>query len=271
MYNKQEESVRDSQKIIGSYRLGPGGKLEKCDKVELQEGQIIWLNGYGQSEHWHERKVVFKREQSRFGVMYHAVNIDQDPPVISRHEAATIRPVDQIFGIGTYYTPGDMFEGSHQELDRMIFAALEQEKRVNDKLSAERQRIKDLEEAGKKVWDEMVKAGAVTLVVADREEDRSDIMTDYFASVTAESVILGASKTTRNNFKELRKFAAQSSVPEIEALATAPTMFEHRENYTGGAGYYLGENRHSGWKIRKTFPYGNYLQALGKELIKKKG
>jgi hypothetical protein len=32
--------------------------------------------------------------------------------------------VDKIFGIGIYYTPGEMFEGCHQELDRKIFKAL---------------------------------------------------------------------------------------------------------------------------------------------------
>lgn len=253
-------------KVSGPYRIGASGQLEKCERVELEEGQIIWLNGYGQDRHYHDRKIVFKREQSRFGVMYHAVNIDQDPPVISRHEAATIRPVDRIFGIGTYYMPGDMYEGTHQDLDRRIFAALEHENRVNDERNAERQRAKELEDAGQKVWDEMAKDGAVSLVVADREEDRSDIMTDYFGSVTAESVILGFSKTTRNNFKELRKFAAQSSIPEIAVLATAPAEFEHRENYTGGAGYYLGENRYSGWQIRKVAPHGEHLKELGKAL-----
>jgi hypothetical protein len=117
-----------SVSISGHFRLGVGGKLEKSEKVELQEGQIIWRNGYGQSEHWHERKVVFKREETRYGAIYHAVNIDVDPPVISRHEAATIRTVDNIFGIGIYFTPGEMFEGSQEELDRIISEAIENQR-----------------------------------------------------------------------------------------------------------------------------------------------
>ncbi|NTV25923.1 MAG: hypothetical protein HGB01_06900 [Chlorobiaceae bacterium] len=251
--------------ISGPYRIGASGNLEKCEKVELQEGQIIWLNGYGQSEHWHERKVVFKREETRYGAIYHAVNIDVDPPVISRYEAFTIRPVDQIFGIGTYYTPGEMFEGSHQELDQMIFKALEHQRQEAERRNAEADRLKALEEAGKKVWAKMEVAGAKSLIVAELKEDRSDLMTDYFHSVTVKTVILGTSKTNRNNFKELRKLAAQSSIPEIQVLATAVPEHEHRENYSGGAGYYLGESNYSGWIIRKVPPYREYLQELGKE------
>ena len=251
--------------ISGPLRMGPGGKFEKCERVELEEGQIIWLNGYGQSEYHHERKVVFKREETRFGVMYHAVNIDSEPPVISRHEAFTIRPVDQIFGIGIYYTPGEKFDGSHQDLDRMIFKAMAHEQKVKEERESEQRRTRELEEAGKKVWEEMAKTGAVSLIVAELIEDRSDSMTDYFHSVAVKTVILGTSKTNRNNFRELRKLAAQSSNPEIAALAAAPEEYEHRENYSGGAGYYLGEHRHSGWQLKKVMPYCNYLQVLGND------
>ncbi len=249
------------------YWIGSSRKLEPSKKAELEMGQIIWQNGYGQSKHSHERKIVFKQETKSFGVMYHAVNIDQEPPVISRHEAFAIRPEDQIFGIGTYYTPGDMFQGSKEELDQLIKAAVEHERKERDLREAEMQRTKELEEAGKKVWAEMEKEGAVSLIVAELKEDRSDMMTDYFASVTARTVILGTSKHNRNNFKELRKLAATSSIPDIAELATAPAEYEHRENYSMGAGYYLGKNRNSGWQIRKSPAYCDCLQALGKIAI----
>jgi hypothetical protein len=93
--------------------------------------------------------------------------------------------------------------------------------------------------------------GAKSLIVAELKEDRSDLMTDYFHSVTLTTVILGPSKSGRNSFKELRKLASLSNVQEIAALAMAIEKYEHRENYTGGARYYLGENRYSGWQIRK--------------------
>jgi hypothetical protein len=252
---------------VKMYRLGPSGKLEPCKRAELEIGQIIWLNGYGQSLHSHDRKVVFRHETTQFGVILHAVNIDQNPPMISRHEAYTIRPEDQIFGIGTYYTLGDMYQGTKEELDQLIKAAVEHERQEMDKREAEMKRATEQEEAGKKVWEEMQKEGAVSLIVAELKEDRSDLMTDYFASVTARTVILGTSKSNRNNFKELRKLAATSSIPEIAELAIAPDNFEHRENYSMGAGYYLGKQRNSGWQIKKVYPYCDYLRELGKTAI----
>jgi hypothetical protein len=80
---------------------------------------------------------------------------------------------------------------------------------------------------------------------------------------------LGFSKTERDNFKEMRKFAAH--FPETAHLATVPTVNrngdaktetnaswwypadEHREKYSMGAGYYLkSTGRYStGWTVRK--------------------
>ena len=248
------------------YRFGSSGTLEPCKRESLEMGQIIWLNGYGQSKHSHDRKVVFKQETTSFGVMYHAVNIDQEPPVISRHEAFAIRPEDQIFGIGIYYTPGDMFQGSKAELDQLVKAAVDHERQESERREAEQKRMKEEEEAGKKVWEVMQKEGAVSLIVAELKEDRSDLMTDFFASVTARTVILGTSKHNRNNFKELRKLAATSSIPDIAELAKAPGDYEHRENYSMGAGYYLGKNRNSGWQIRKVPAYYGYIKEMGKNV-----
>ena len=63
-----------------------------------------------------------------------------------------------------------------------------------------------------------------------------------------ERVLLGFSKSDRNNFREMRKLAA--TFGPTEKLATEGQ--ENRENYTGGSGYYLsGPYRRSGWTIRK--------------------
>lgn len=256
-----------SQLATKVYRLATSGNMEPCERVQLEEGQIIWLNGYGQSRYCHDRKVVFKLERTSFGLMYHAVNIDQEPPVITRYQDYTIRPVDQIFGIGTYYTPGDMFLGTKEELERMISSALEHERKMREFRDAEMQRTKELEDAGRKVWEDMKAKGAVSLIVAELREDRSDIMTDYFNSVTVKTVILGPSKHNRNNFRELRKLAGMSSIPGVAELATASEEYEHRENYSMGGGFYLGKSRYSGWQIRKVPPYSTHLQVLGGETI----
>lgn len=79
-------------------------------------------------------------------------------------------------------------------------------------------------------------------------------MTDYFAHSVTRRVLLGFSKSGRNNFREMCKLAA--TFGPTEKLATEGQ--ENRENYTGGSGYYLsGPYRHSGWTIRKeSLKYG---------------
>lgn len=72
-------------------------------------------------------------------------------------------------------------------------------------------------------------------------------MTDYFAHSVTRRVLLGFSKSDRNNFREMRKLAATFS--PTEKLATEGQ--ENRENYTGGP------YRRSGWTIRKeSLKYG---------------
>ena len=68
-------------------------------------------------------------------------------------------------------------------------------------------------------------------------------MTDYFAHSVTRRVLLGFSKSDRNNFREMRKLAA--TFGPTKKLATEGQ--ENRENYTGG----------SGWTIRKeSLKYG---------------
>ena len=92
-------------------------------------------------------------------------------------------------------------------------------------------------------------AGATHALVGERHVDVSDSQTDYFASRRDQTLVLAWSKHGRDLFTEMRKAAAHA--PETADLATAPVAYEHREKYSMGAGYYLGERRHSGWHVRK--------------------
>jgi hypothetical protein len=60
------------------------------------------------------------------------------------------------------------------------------------------------------------------------------------------------------DFKEIRKACLNCDIDEIIELATAPEKFEHRENYSMGAGYFLGAHRYSGWKVKKA-PLNNIV------------
>lgn len=92
---------------------------------------------------------------------------------------------------------------------------------------------------------------AKAVIIARLHEDRSDPVSDYFDSRIVREVLLGFSKTTRENFSEMRKAAAQ--FPETAALAGSEGE-ERREKYSMGRGYYLkrkGVSYHSGWEVRK--------------------
>jgi hypothetical protein len=92
---------------------------------------------------------------------------------------------------------------------------------------------------------------AKAALIAEREIDDCDIMTDYFATKTGKRLILAWSKHERDLFPEMRKAAALAE--ETKHLATAGPEAEHREKYSMGAGYYLkAEGTYStGWKVEK--------------------
>jgi hypothetical protein len=58
----------------------------------------------------------------------------------------------------------------------------------------------------------------------------------------------------------MRKYAGNFS--ETVHLAEANEQYEHREKYTGGAGYFLGKSKYSGWIIRKDRYYGSREQFV---------
>ncbi len=141
------------------------------------------------------------------------------------------------------------------------------------------------------LWKEFTPEWAKGYLVAELRRNDSDIMTDYFSYSITEKVLLGFSRSDRNNFSEMRKMATTfpptahlalkkpaadrdvsvprsasadgTALPSSESecrtgRATERYGVEHRENYTGGSGYYLGgSSSYSGWTIRKhSLKYG---------------
>lgn len=159
-------------------------------------------------------------------------------------------------------------------------ATAAEEQRIEKQRKAEEERRAN-EARCEKMWQEFTPAWAKGYIIAEYHQDKSDPMTDYFAYRVTETVLLGFSKSDRNSFPEMRKFAAafpetahlalkkpiadkDVSVPRSESecrtgRATERYGVEHRENYSGGDGYYLGGacGRSSGWIIRKrSLKYG---------------
>ena len=90
-------------------------------------------------------------------------------------------------------------------------------------------------------------AGVAAVILAELEEDTSDMMSDYFANRTVRTVAIGWRYGSRENFAQLR--AAAASFAETAELDSAGA--EHRDNYSMGKGNYLGTgNSGSGWCVR---------------------
>lgn len=95
---------------------------------------------------------------------------------------------------------------------------------------------------------------AKAYIIAELREDQSDTQQDYWGYRVTETVLLAFCCSERNSFPEMRK--AVASFQPASHLVTEGE--EHRENYSGGGGYYLSAgSRYSGWVVRKrTLKYG---------------
>jgi len=114
-----------------------------------------------------------------------------------------------------------------------------------------------------------IPAWGTHIIVGELMEDDSDAMTDYFSSHCETTIYLAFSSHGKDLFSEMRKAAANSQ--HTEKYAEVPTVDhngetrtennknwwhpedEHREKWSMGSGYYLGEKfSRSGWQVRKS-------------------
>ena len=104
----------------------------------------------------------------------------------------------------------------------------------------------------RRVWDSILTrkpSGANALIVAEQEENASDIQSDYFNSRTVRRVAIGWRMGKREDFRQLRATAAK--FPETAHLGPdADASVEHRDNYSMGHGNWVGQSRYSGWQVR---------------------
>jgi hypothetical protein len=139
-------------------------------------------------------------------------------------------------------------------MDAFEVAILRQEaeqkkKAEQDEADKERIRVEEVKEIGRKRFAEIFPEDAQAVIVARLRQNESDSQTDYFAHSTQRTVIIGFSKHKRDIFSEMRKHA--SNFEETAYLAEPNEDYEHREKYSMGDGYYLGESKYSGWIIEK--------------------
>ncbi len=174
-----------------------------------------------------------------------------------------VKPYTEKFGIGVYYNEDEQItETEVKELVIKATAAIQyrQEKQKKDSELAAIDTAERIER-GKKLVN--IPAGAVAVLVAELHQNECDSMSDYYGSRTIRKVYLAYSTHTKNNFLEMRKACLNSDEQDILKYAIAPVKpegeageywsapDEHRENYSMGAGYYLGDHSYSGWQISK--------------------
>ncbi|WP_412464182.1 hypothetical protein [Flavobacterium mekongense] len=247
-------------------------------------GQKLICYGYAmniESNNW----VVYEIVNS---VQVKAIDVDS----LQLHTFERVRDIAEKFGIGTYYQKGDVYSDLNNLPNLVQQAEQKQaeERQKLDELieATKTERARKIEE-GKKIVS--VPSDAVAVIVAELMEDQSDPMTDYFHSSVTKTIYLAFSKHKRDIFPEMRKAVLNCDIPEIRIFAEAPTVNtnnetradyyaknleyfkdkpnaeqlaeketaqywhpsdEHREKYSMGAGFYLGEKySRSGWRICK--------------------
>ena len=154
-----------------------------------------------------------------------------------------------------------------EQIDALVKEATEIKER--ERIEREEQEAKQLarSEEAKKWFQENKPNWAKAIIIAELEEDTIDPMSDYFGSRTVKRLLLAFSATDRNDFSEMRK--AAENAEETKHLAEYDQKLEHRDNYTGGNGYWLGEHRYSGWQINKQ-PIGQYTPTIYVEDVRVK-
>lgn len=221
------------------FLLGANKEIDRAVQV-VEVNQVIQMEGYSYHSY-----VVYDITKNQWGITYKLINLTTK----DFHTADIIRPLKEKFGIGFYYD-----SDNPQFMDSFEVAILLQEAQTRanaeaDEEEKERIRVEEVKAIGSKRFAEILPENALGVIVARLKQDESDSQTDYFASRTTRTVILGFSTHKRDIFSEMRKHA--SNFEETAYLAEYNADYEHREKYSMGAGYYLGESKYSGWIIEK--------------------
>ena len=210
------------------------------NKQAVTKNQIIQMNGYDC-----DRYAVHDIVNTQWGLSYQLINLRTK----QFGQCDLIRPLSQKFGIGYYYNDEipefmDSFEMIVLRNEAERIAQEEQTEREK-----QQKRNEDQKTIGKERLQHLIPADTKAVIIAELHEDDSDSMSDYYGYNTLRTVILGFSSHTKDLFSEMRKYAV--NFEETAHLSEENKNNEHREKYTGGEGYYLGERRYSGWIVKK--------------------
>jgi len=228
-----------------TFLLGVGKSYDTA-KQAVEKNQIIRMEGYQ-----YDRYVVYDITEVSNSLIYNLINL-------RTHEFGQcdlIRPLSEKFGIGYYYDDENpqFMDAFEVNILRGKAEKIADEKRKEKQEQQEHD--KQLQSVGLKRLETIVPDDVKAVIIAELHENDSDSMTDYYGYSVKRTVILGFSNHTKDLFTELRKYAA--NFEETIHLSEVNEKYEHREKYTGGDGYYLGESKYHGWIVKKEKYYRN--------------
>lgn len=216
---------------------------DEQEAYKIEVGQMICFIGYESNER--PEIAIYEIKKGSFGLTYKTINTRTKELGRTEH----LKDLDDKFGIGSYYIKGLKFEDL-DELNQMVLEAKEAEQEAEKAEQEERERLKAENlakiEEGKKLIN--IPSWAQSVIVADRYQNDSDSMTDYFSTSVVQTVIIGFSKHKKNNMQELKNACLNWEV-SAELLNE-----EDNEHTKGGAylpDYFIGSSSWSGWKVNK--------------------
>ena len=219
-------------------------KTIDTNKQSVEVNQVVKMEGYS-----YDRYVVHAIVKNDWGIHYKLINLRTKDFQI----ADTIRPLKEKFGIGFYYDSEKPEFMDAFEVAILIQEVQQKKQQEEDTAEQERTRVEEVKKIGRVRFTEILPENAQAVIVARLKQNDSDTMTDYYAHSTQRTVIVGFSKHKRDLFSEMRKHA--SNFEETTYLVEFNEDYEHREKYSMGDGYYLGESKYCGWIIEKVSIY----------------
>jgi hypothetical protein len=227
-----------------------GGTNTDTEKKAVEVNQIIQMEGYS-----YDRYVVHRITYNGYGYHYHLINLR----TLDMQQSEIIKPLSQKFGIGMYYDENNIEFMPEEEVTELYAKAKQMQDAEREAEKKENERREAVKVIGRQWLNDNLPSDTQAIIVARLKHDESDSQTDYYASRTTRTVILGFSKHKKDIFSEMRKYA--SNFEETACLSEYNEDYEHREKYSMGDGYYLGESKYYGWIIEKE-PVNKREQAI---------
>lgn len=216
----------------------------------IEVGQVIFTYGYENQF----KRVVY---EVLGGSKYKTVSLDGKLFRTDNH----VESYAKKHGIGVYYHEGDILPIS--KVNILVEAAtfwqeMQAYKQKQAAIKADEYQTNAILKGSEIISS--IPTDAPAIIVAELQQDESDGQSDYYASKTIKTVYLSFSNHKRNNFNELKN--AAKNFDGTSHYYNGGSDIEHRENYSGGSGYYLGKSKYSGWIIRKFSTSPQLLEKL---------